>query len=488
MLGTQLAGPASPSQRLGSSSAPRRAAEGSIAVGPKAPGAAPGAAEGATGTETTSPAPIYTRNIPVSSNADLLEVIATAPRRSVIVLSDDGPYQLGGRAWSFRAPGPLTNADLTIKAEAGVRPVLKFASDARLADPQPASLLHFVGGHVAIEGVVFDLDVVLPEDPVASIRVDSTELTLRGCSFRRTSSLEGRNVAALRVHALDSTGLSAERPPAVFIDMCHFDGGQTAIVAAGPVDVALRDCTLGPGQPAVWFDNPRSNSPDLGELRLSHSTVMVGTDPVFRFDGTQVRAWLDDCVVAPAGTSSATLVMIDNARDLFWRGRSNVYGGIGVFQTFSGRGERQEPIVDFSRWTETPTDRRESGSRLVATSIWDAADPLTALATETDNPSRVFLVNKALAQASDAGARQGPFGPIRTAVNIAMRARTQSDEDSLDLPRVSDAAGSDKAGASRRARATNRTRRRLRCHFRRRTIPQSRPSMTIRSNFRPCLP
>ena len=62
--------------------------------------------------------------------------------------------------------------------------MLKFASDARLADPPPASLLHFVGGHVAIEGVVFDLDVVLPEEPVASIRVDSTELTLRGCSFR----------------------------------------------------------------------------------------------------------------------------------------------------------------------------------------------------------------------------------------------------------------------------------------------------------------
>ena len=110
---------------------------------PHQPGRRPVAAERASGAETASPAPVYSRNIPVSSNEDLLEVIATAPRRSVIVLSDDGPYQLGGRAWSFRAPAPLANADLTIKAEAGVRPVLKFASDARLADRPPASLAPF---------------------------------------------------------------------------------------------------------------------------------------------------------------------------------------------------------------------------------------------------------------------------------------------------------------------------------------------------------
>ena len=259
----------------------------------------------ASSAETAGPAPVYSRNIPVSSNEDLLEIIATAPRRSVIVLSDDGPYQLGGRAWSFRAPAPLSNADLTIKAEAGVRPVLKFASDARLADRPPASLLHFVGGHVTIEGVAFELDVVLPEELVAAIRADGTELTLRGCSFRRTNSREGRNVAALSIRQISVRRLFAsDRPPAVFVDMCHFDGGQTAILASGPVDLALRDCTMGPGQPSIWFDNPRSNSPVPAELRLSHSSIMAGTDPVFRFDGSQVRVWVDDCVIAPAGRST----------------------------------------------------------------------------------------------------------------------------------------------------------------------------------------
>ena len=229
----------------------------------------------------------------------------------------------------------------------------------------------------------------------------------------------------------------------MFVDLCHFDGGQTAILAVGPVDLGLRECTIGPGQPAIWFDNPRSNVPVPAELRLSHSSLMSASDPVFRFDGSQVRVWLDDCVVAPAGRSPATLVMIDNLRDLIWRGRSNVYARIGIFQAFSGAGERQEPIVEFSRWMETPTERRESGSKLVTTSIWDAADPLLALASESDNPTRVFLVNRTVAQGSDAGARQGPFGSILTTSNIAMRARAKGDDDVPASPHRSESASPD---------------------------------------------
>ena len=45
---------------------------------------------------------------------------------------------------------------------------------------------------------------------------------------------------------------------------------------------------------------------------------------------------------------------------------------------------------------------------MVAASIWDAADPLSALAAETDNPTRVFLLNEAVAQGSDAGAAKAP--------------------------------------------------------------------------------
>ena len=223
--------------------------------------------------------PAYPRNIPVSSNEDLLEILATAPRRSVIVLSDDGPYRLGGRTWSSRSPAPLANPDLSIKAEPGVRPLIKFADDASSTDHPLSSLLQFIGGHVTIEGLKFELDAVLPEELVTAIRTEDTELTVRGCSFRRTNSREGRNVAAIQVRTVRPPAAAGDRPPAVLADSCHFDGGQTGILAEGPVDVVLRDCTMGPGQPSIWFDNTRSSVPVFGELRLMHTSIMAGSGP-----------------------------------------------------------------------------------------------------------------------------------------------------------------------------------------------------------------
>ena len=187
---------------------------------------------------------------------------------------------------------------------------------------------------------------------------------------------------------------------------------------------------------------------------------MTGTDPVFRFDGSQVRVWVDDCVVAPAGRSTATLVMVDNPRDLVWHGRSNLYSRIGVFQTCSGRDDRQEPIVDFSRWIETPTDRRESGSKMVAASIWDAADPSVALAAETDNPTRVFLLNQAVAQGSDAGATPGALRvDPQKPTNIATRSRDAGDEAQPASSRRTESASLDRkrsepSGASAEATQT----------------------------------
>ena len=171
-------------------------------AGPAAAGSSPSLVAGDNRPAPASPAPAYPRNIPVSSNEDLLEVLATAPRRSVIVLSDDGPYRLGGRTWSSRSPAPLANPDLVIKAEPGVRPLIKFADDASATDHPLSSLLQFIGGHVTIEGLKFEMDAVLPEERVTAIRTEDTELVVRGCSFRRTSSREGRNVAAIEVRTV----------------------------------------------------------------------------------------------------------------------------------------------------------------------------------------------------------------------------------------------------------------------------------------------
>ena len=172
----------------------------------------------------------------------------------MIILADDGPFRLGMRAWSQRSPAPLSNSDLTIKAETGVRPLLKLSGETLRSEDRPTALLHLVGGRLTIEGLEFELDAILPEERVAAIRAEGTELTVRGCLFRRTNSRDGRNVAALEVRpdprpAIPRERLTAgERPPAVLVDACHFDSGQTAILAQGAAEVVLRDCTTGAGR------------------------------------------------------------------------------------------------------------------------------------------------------------------------------------------------------------------------------------------------
>ena len=414
----------------GSSSSPRssapRGSELNVVAGPATSGSSTTLGVGDARPAPAGPAPAYPRNIPVSSNEDLLEILAAAPRRSVIVLSDDGPYRVGGRTWSSRSPAPLANPDLVIKAEPGVRPLIKFADDASSSDRPLSSLLQFIGGHVTIEGLKFEMDAVSPEELVAAIRTEDTELVVRGCSFRRTNTREGRNVTAVHMRTARPTAPLGNRPPAVLADSCHFDGGQTGILAEGPVDVVLRDCTMGPGQPSIWFDNSRTSAPVFSELRLLHTSIMTGSAPVCRFDGTQVRAWAEDSVIAAsAARTPATLVMVDNARNLTWRGRSNLYSGIGVYLAHAGRDDRVEPITDFARWSDTPTELRETGTVVQTSSVWDTAEPAQALLAETDNPTRVFLLSSAVTSRSDIGAQKGPFGSVLKNVRLVKRSRPE---------------------------------------------------------------
>ena len=253
-------------------------------------------------------------------------------------------------------------------------------------------MLHFVGGHVTLEGLEFELDAVLPDEPVAAIRGEDTELILRGCSFRRTKFERPRRAgrgggpgshgSAARTH----TGPIAHRHstpiPAIST------GDRSAVMAEGPADIVLRDCTMGPARPSIWFDNARSAVPVPVDLRLIHSSILAGDGPVFRFDGGLVRAWVEDSVIAPAGRSPTTLVMIDEPRNLIWRGRSNLFSQIGTYLVSLGKEQQRPSITSFAGWEQSATEPREVGSRLSGPSVWDAADPLQALSQEQENPTR----------------------------------------------------------------------------------------------------
>jgi serine/threonine-protein kinase len=373
---------------------------------------------------------IAPRNIRVRPGDDLVTLLAKAEPRSVLTLTEDGPYLLGGRAAEFASPAGLVNRDVTIRAEAGVRPVLRFATDARLGDHKSAALLSFTGGHVTIEGLTFELESDDSEDQVAAFSCEDAEVVLRACSFRQTAVHASRNRAAVRVKGRRSPMVNGDRPPQFFADACHFDGGQVGIIADGPVDLLLRDCTLGPGSPSIWIDSHQASGLAFAELRLRHSSFMAGNGPVFEIQGTQARVLVDDCVVAPTGNALPILVAIDDPLNLTWRGRSNLYARMGSYLEPTRPVEGAEAIRDFERWKETRNGYREIGSTLTSNAVWKSPNPLQDLVLEQENPTQAFQLAASFVQKASYGARQGPFG-VRLPAPPPIGGATRDLEDQL---------------------------------------------------------
>jgi serine/threonine-protein kinase len=425
--GHEISNPSLPAERRFSGAAPViRQADGGARFDQSPPvnRSAPKAAESAAPIATLAPpAP---RNIPVSASEDLLDILASAPRHAVVILSDDGPYRVGGRARTRRASTTLVNPDLTIKADPGAHPVLELSADARADEQGAVAILNSSGGHVVLEGIEFNLDTRAPGGRLAAIRSENTELTIRGCSFRRQSSAEVNDLGVAALHLRSSAlpiaaGVTAERPAAVFLDTCHIDGGQVAIHAQGAADIALRDCSIGAGQPIIWLDNGRSSSPVPVDLRLEHTSLRASSGPVFRFEGTQARVWVDDSVIAAGPRVMATLVQVDDPRNLVWRGRGNVFSRIGVYESLSSGDEIADKIADFAAWSEGGGELRETGTIVVNDPVWEAVEPGRLLASEKDNPTREFLLNAEVASRTKSGARHGPFGAVLSSGRLAER-------------------------------------------------------------------
>ena len=369
--------------------------------------------------ETVSTAPAAPHDIAVDSSEDLLAVLASAPPRSIVVLADDGPYLLGGETSDRHLPAQLPDRDLTIKADAGVMPTLRLARDALVGGKAPRALLDLAGGHVTLEGLEFVLDTGDREAGLAAVRTEDTELTVRRCRFHGQGERVFRSpVSALHVRATASA--TGDRPSAVTVDACHFDGANVGILAQGPVEIQLRDCTLGGARPVIWLDNGKTPSAVPPELRLRHVSLMAGEGPVFRFEGPAPRVWVDDSVIAPAQGGEATLIAADDPDGLDWRGRGNLYGRIGVYLQPAAERPGRDPVRKFADWAETASLTRETGSTATQDQVWSETDPEQALAQEGLNPSRVFRL-AAPPGNPDVGARlrQGPFAVLAPAVKLA---------------------------------------------------------------------
>ena len=352
----------------------------------------------------------------VGSSEDLPAAIAAAPPRSVLRLTDDGPYVIPDAP---RAADRLARRDLTLKADAGARPVVRLGRDrGGLAGSTRPALLYFEGGSVTLEGIEFVLDPAGRTEPLAAVRAVDAELTVRRCVFRRADdpSAGGPGASAAHLSAVDArASAGVDRPPAVTIEASHVQGGLAGVRSSGPLDLSVRDTTFAGPDPLVWLDDAGASPPAAVDVRLRHVSVLAGASPVFWFEGAEPRVRVEDSVFASApGAADATLVAADRPEALDWRGRGNLYARVGAFLRSTDDPARRRAVRDPARWQDDAGLDRETGSTFAAKAaqVWADPDPLDSLAETPADPSRAFLLVDDHPGPPGVGARRGPAGPV----------------------------------------------------------------------------
>jgi eukaryotic-like serine/threonine-protein kinase len=366
-----------------------------------------------------TPAPEAPREYEVYSRENLQRMIAEAPPRSTIILADKGPYEIqGGKS------NPFKGLDLTIRAEADVRPVIRLARDPDAPEGSTSTaLIDLVGGRVTFDGIDF---LIEGDDPQAAIRAEDAELFVRRCNFRRlvaSTSFRSKPAAIVtRATSRPASGPSTDRGGSLWVDSSEFEGGQVAVSASGPVEVNIRDCTFGPAladQAMIWAENPESNA-GAAEFRLGHVSVLAGAGPVFRFSGIAPRVWVRESAFAPPTLDSPSpiLVALDSPDRLEWRGTDNLYGKFGSYtQPLRGPSLRGS-IRTYDTWADDASFH-EAGSFSTERHPWEEPNPLEALAHGIPRASRAFRLALSPQAPPRVGARQGPAGPLPPPVVLA---------------------------------------------------------------------
>ena len=137
---------------------------------------------------------------------------------------------------------------------------------------------------------------------------------------------------------------------------------------------------------------------------------MAGEGPVFRFEGTAPRVWVEDSVIAPARDAEVTLVAADDPGGPRLAGPGQSLRPDRGLPPADGPAPGFEAIRDWSVWEEGLTKIRETGSLSTRGLVWEDADHIQALAQESQNPTPAFRLAAMRPDASAAGARKGRSG------------------------------------------------------------------------------
>jgi serine/threonine-protein kinase len=366
---------------------------------PAVEAAGTGAGRAAAPPPVADPAP---RRLAVRTDSQLEEAMRGAPSGSEIVLEEAGPFTL--RAVAV-APADRPRRDLTIRAAAGLRPVLQNAPFPPGAAGEYA-LLAVGPGRVEIADVVLSLDAGGLDGSLAGIAARDAEMVLRGLAFRRRGALaNGGRLVAVRTLQEPVAGAL---PEPVRVEGGHVDPQVQVLWARGPFDGWLRDCTIGPSPVTFLFDNPPAAAPVPVRLGLDQCSILAGDGVVFRLDGSRATLRVDRSVIAPTLAFETTLVAVDDPSRLTWVGRDNRYARIRTFLQPGDGGRADAAVRSFDAWAGDGAVARELDTRYGG-AVWEQQDPLGPLAAD---PGPAFRLDEASPSSWSVGAQRGAFGPI----------------------------------------------------------------------------
>lgn len=345
------------------------------------------------------------RLVEVRKSDDLWAKLASAPRDAIVVLTEEGDYEL-----SAGMRPPLENLEVKLQAGPNVSPRLRFSKPAEAdspADRRGRALLSFRGGRIVLEGLEWIVDPVEDEERTA-IFAENVELTINRCVFRSLDPSRGRP------SALDLKGESISRSLTRAAG-CFFGPGLVGINAKGSVELAFNDCLFGGNSPVLSLESlekPNDDSAPRSAIRLDHVSILATDGPVFRFQGEAPIVRLSRSVVAAEGESRAILVVADEPARLDWLGRGNLFSKIGTYLQPS-RDMPIAPVWDFGLWSDDPSGSspaREIDSRAGDGQVWNESSPFNLLSLR--DPSRAFRLAPLDWPNRSPGARRGPFGPL----------------------------------------------------------------------------
>jgi serine/threonine-protein kinase len=369
-----------------------------------------------TNTAVTSPAPSSKSNTPerttpqevlVRDSDDLSKLIATSPAGTTLLLVDEGNYEIRPEAIAIK-PNKVV-----VKAGLGLRPILRLAADSSLSKTA-AAILDLSGGQLTIEGVEFQLDSDERDSSLAAVRSLDCQLKLNRCVFRRVGTKPGRGATTGVLVRRSAANAESNAPSEVMVDASHFEGGQSAIDTEGPVELTVRDVTMGLlRRSPINCVNKQDKFDQPATLRFNRLSILAGDSPVISVLGKSPRIRFNESIVSPSVDGEVTLISAENPITLDWVGRDNLYAKVSVYLEDQRADADQvtfPAIRTIDAWKDDPNAIREAGSVATSAHIWLEADPAANLVAQLDDASSAFRLSEQGGVVGRFGSKRGPSG------------------------------------------------------------------------------